>query len=68
MDSYYEAENSVGYSEAFDEYRQTIFRDNFLLVTFLIVAVIILLVKFVGMLKHRSDTILERIIHKKDSV
>ncbi len=68
VDSYYEAENATGYSEAFNEYRHEFYRTHFLLVTLLIVSVTVALVKLVGALKRRSDMLLDHIIRQKDSV
>lgn len=55
MDSYYLAEDSAGYSQAFSEFRHEIFRDYFFWIVLVIIAVMVAIgYIFVG-IKRRAD-------------
>jgi DNA-binding beta-propeller fold protein YncE len=61
------AEDMEGYSEAFAKYRHGIFKENFLLVVFLIAVVVAVLLALVSLAKKHANKVRDRIYAKRRS-
>ncbi|MDC7235860.1 MAG: hypothetical protein PQJ58_21740 [Spirochaetales bacterium] len=62
VDRYRDAEDKSGYSEAFAEYRKSLFRNYFFAAVLIVIALSVILVKVFAMAKRKADSILLKMI------